>query len=130
MKYCLLTWDIDRQNAVQNVRHQRQWILGRGGGRPHGSKINERALAQDADGVQQEEGVVSQPGEDAGRQAGEAEGEVGVADDFGDGPGDEHGAVGGRFDGEVGVQEEDAPDEEEAGGDLHESCEEGRADDS
>lgn len=98
--------------------------------RSHGSKIYDRALAQNANGVQHEEGIVSQPGEDAGRKAGEAKGEVRVADDFGDGPSDEHGAVGGRFLGEVGVEEEDAPDEQEAGGDLHDGCEEGGANDS
>lgn len=125
-----LTWNIDRQNTIQNIRHQAQRRLRRRRSGPHRSEIHQRALAQNANRVQNEKRVVAQPGEDARRHAGQRERKVGVADDLGDGPGDEHGAVGGRLDGEVRVEEEDAPDEEEARGDLHERREEGRADDS
>lgn len=125
-----LTRNVNGQNAIQNIRHQGQRVIGRSRSGSHGSEIYQRALAQDANRVEDEEGVVAQPGEDSGRQAGQGEGKVRVADDFGDGPGDEHGAVGGRLDGEVRVEEEDAPDEEEARGDLHEGREERRADDS
>lgn len=125
-----LTRNIDRQNTIQNIRHQAQRRLRRRRSGSHSSEIHQRALAQNANRVQNEKRVVAQPGEDARRHAGQRQGKVGVADDLGDGPGDEHGAVGGRLDGEVRVEEEDAPDEEEARGDLHEGCEEGRADDS
>lgn len=99
-------------------------LAGRAGGIPdHGT------LAQDADGVQDVEGVVAQPGQETRLPAGQAESEVRVADDLGHGPGNEHGRVEGQL-GEVGERVDDTPDEEEAGRDLHDGGEERSANDA
>ena len=96
--------------------------------RPTSSQPNQPTLTADTKRVQDEESVVSQPQPSVRDGAGgEVDSEVGVADDFGDRPGYEHGAVdGGKGDG-VGERGDDAPDQEDAGGDLHEGREEGGA---
>lgn len=57
------------------------------------------------------------------------EDEVGVSNNLGGGPGAEHGGVPvGSV--ELGEGERDGVHEEEAGGDLHEGCEDGGGDDA
>lgn len=56
--------------------------------------------------------------------------EVAVADDFGGTPGEQHGGESGRGGSRFGEVEGDAPDQEEARGDLHEGGEERSADDA
>jgi len=75
------------------------------------SRVNQPALARDAHGVQDEEGVVAQPGQPARDAAKvQAVGEVAVADDFGGAPGEQHGGESGRGGGRFGEVEGDAPD--------------------
>ncbi|KAI6772367.1 hypothetical protein HG530_003325 [Fusarium avenaceum] len=93
------------------------------------SEPDEGALAENANRVEHEEGVVAQPGEELGLETGQREGEEGVADNLGDGPCDQHGRVEGR-EGEEGEDVDDSPYEEEARGDLHESGEEGSTNDA
>ena len=118
------TRDIDGQDRIESPFVDLAQLLLRGfRGQPH-----EHALAGDAERIQDEEGVVAQPREGLGLPVhGEQGNKVRVADDLGDGPGDEHGGVEGRLEGQVREVVDDAPDEEEAGGDLHDGREDGGA---
>jgi len=118
------TGNVYGQDGIENVR-----LDGVAQGRGDGGEVDEGALAGDADGVEDEEGVVAQPGLGGGLPAGQREGEEGVANDLGDGPGDEHGRVEGRC-GEEGEGVDDGPDEEEARRDLREGGEDGSTDDA
>lgn len=112
---------------------------GNGNGGPHGVPLGRCGpggdeqlpqLAGDADGVEDEEAAVAHPAQRGGLDPGaERQGEEEVAHDLGDGPGQQHGRVG-RAGGDEGVEVDGAPDEGEAGGDLHQGREEGGADDA
>jgi len=95
------------------------------------SRIHQPALAGDTHRVQNEESVVAEPGQPAGDAAEvQVVGEVAITYDFGGTPSEQHGGESRRGGGGFGEIEGDAPDEEEARGDLHESCEEGGAHDA
>lgn len=119
-----LTGDVDGEDGIQQVLVELVVLAGRARG-----QVDQGALAEDADGVEEEEGVVAQPGEQARLVPGQGEGEVRVADDLGDGPGHEHGRVEGR-EGEEGEAVDDGPDEEEARRDLHDGGEQRGAHDA
>lgn len=119
-----LTRNVDGEHDVADVRES----LAKLAQRP-GSEVDHSTLAQDADGVEDEEGVVAQEDEGPGLEAAQGDGEVGVADDLGDAPGEEHGGVGGAL-GEPGEGVDDAPDEGVAAEDLDEGGREGSADDA
>jgi len=97
----------------------------------HTGLPNQRTLTHNAHRIKHKEGIISQPRDKGWHTAPlEGEDEVAVAYDLCDRPSKEHGAVknGGRSSSRVTV--DDGPDEEEAGGDLHAGCEDGRADDT
>ena len=120
----LLTGHVGGQNGIETPLVRIADLTSR----TDGGLVDEGALARDAERVEDEEGVVAQPGQEAGLPAEEAEGEEGVADDLGDGPGDEHGCVEVGREGDGGEGVDDAPDEEEARRYLHEGRQEGGAD--
>lgn len=95
------------------------------------SAPDEPRLAGDAERVQDKEGVVPQPVQRRRRAAarGERQGEVRVPDHLGDGPRHQHAAVR-RACAELWEEVCDAPDDRIAAEDLHESREEGGADDA
>lgn len=116
-----LTRHVNQQDRLESPLKQRiigpRWVQ-----RPP----NQPALTPNPQRVQHEESIIPQPQHPSRNTAGrERDGEVGVANDFGDRPGDEHGGVGWRAE-SCGVWKgfDDEPYEEVAGGDLHECCEE------
>lgn len=117
-------WHIHRQDGIEDVLVDRRLDLGDLGRDP-----DERALAKDAEGVEDEEGIVSQLQQELGAQAEQGRRKEAVADDFGGRPGEQHGGVpGGR--GDEWVRVDDGPDEEEARGDLHDGGDEGSSNDA
>lgn len=118
------TGDIDEQDSLDNVRVGEVPAAGGGNGFVH-----EPALTGDAERVQDEERIVPQPEQGAGHATKvEVRGKVAVADDFGCAPGEEHGRVDGGEGRCVWEAVDDAPDQHQARGHLHEGCEEGCAD--
>lgn len=95
-------------------------------GRSNGGAVGKESLAEDTGRVEDEEGRVSQPRQLRDVEADDIDGEVGVANDLGDGPGEEHGGVG-RVEGDLRERVDDEPDDEDAREDLDGCCEEGRA---
>jgi len=121
-----LTRNVNQQDSKQALPNTSILLCG-----PSSSQPNQPTLTADTQRVQDKESVISQPQPKSRDTAsGQIDGKVGVADDFCDGPGDEHGAVDGREGNGVGEGVDDAPDQEDAAGDLHEGCEEGCADDA
>lgn len=116
--------NIDHQDSIENVLVDRRLDLGDLGRDP-----DEGALAKDAEGIEDEEGIVSQLEEDLGAQPEERRRKEAVADDFGGRPGEQHGGVpGGR--GDEWVRVDNGPDEEEARGNLHDGGDERSSNDA
>jgi hypothetical protein len=118
---------IDSQNSPESPRP----LLTPMPARRRDGRVHQPALARDAHGVQDKESVVAEPCQPA-RDAAEVQAvsEVAVSDDFGGTPGEQHGGESGRGGSRFGEVEGDAPDQEEARGDLHEGGEEGSANDT
>jgi hypothetical protein len=117
------TRHINQQNSKQPLPNTRKIFR-----RPHRNFPHQSTLTANSQRIKHKESIVTQPQPEVRDTAsGKVDGKVGVANYFGDGPGDEHGAVdGGEGDG-GGEGVDDAPDQEDAAGDLHEGCEEGGA---
>lgn len=91
------------------------------GGKPH-----HPALAQNTDGVEDDEGAVAQPSEAGGVNAGQQQSKVRVADDLGCGPGGKHARVAWAG-GDRREEPDDTPDKEVARANLHSGGDEGRS---
>jgi hypothetical protein len=99
--------DINSQHSPKSPRP----LLTPMSARRRNSRVHKPALARDAHRVQDEEGVVAEPGQPARDAAKvQAVGEVAIPDDFGSAPGEQHGGEGGRGGGRFGEVEGDAPD--------------------
>ena len=119
------TRDIRQQHGHQGERVPSRELIGGA----HKRLDDHGHLGADAHGVEDQERAIAQPVQEVGDEVELLEREIGVADHLGRGPRREHGRVPG---GDVELREgiADAPDEHEAGGDLHEGGEEGGGDDA
>ena len=117
----VLTRDIDPQHPP---KHPFQWPF-----RDRTCFPKQDTLARDPKWVQHIECIISQPRDKPWYAiALQVPDKVAVAYDLCDGPGEEHGTVEGRGCRGGGVLVDDSPNEKEARGDLHGSCEQGGAD--
>lgn len=113
-------WYVYRQYSPQSIPKDLIPLAGQRDG-----AVYEPAFACDAEGIEYEEGIVSEPCPELRHtNARQGEDEVGVANDFCHAPGEQHGAVGwgvaGR--GRKGSGRRDEVYEQEARGNLHQRC--------